>query len=288
MKTIQIGHRSVGPGHPTFVIAEIGINHNGNIETAKQLITAAKEAGCDAVKFQKRTIETVYTPEELAKPRENPFGPTNGDLKRGLEFSRQAYDEIDACCQGLGLLWFASPWDEGSVDFLESFGVPCHKVAAASLTDVGLLKKIKAAGKPVILSTGMSSADEIDKAVQLLGTDHLLLMHCVSLYPASVDKINLLAMKTLMGLYDAPVGYSGHEMDTLLSAAAVAMGACAVERHFTLDRGLWGSDQKASLEPDEMRTMVQNIRTIEKALGKPELRCLEEEIPVKNKLRRFL
>ncbi|GHV23681.1 sialic acid synthase [Planctomycetales bacterium] len=287
MRTLSIAGQPIGNGNKTLIVAEIGINHNGDVAIAKKLIAAAKEAGCDAVKFQKRTIEIVYTPEELAKPRENPFGPTNGDLKRGLEFGENEYCEIDRFCREQGLFWFASPWDEPSVDFLERLGVPCHKVAAASLTDSGLLRKIKATGKPVILSTGMSSAEEIDAAVKIFGTENLLILHCVSLYPAAADKVNLRAMQTLMKKYPAPVGYSGHELDVAISAAAVALGACMIERHFTLDRAMWGSDHKASIVPTEMQAMIDNIRLIEQALGAPEIHCLPEEEPVKAKLRRI-
>jgi N-acetylneuraminate synthase len=288
MNNVQIGRYAVGANQKTLVIAEIGINHNGDVEIAKNLIKAAKDTGCNAVKFQKRTVEAVYTSEELAKPRENPFGSTNGDLKRGLEFSYDKYKIIDDYCKEQELIWFASPWDEASVDFLEGFNVPCHKVAAASLTDSALLEKIKSTGKPVILSTGMSSAEEIDKAVTILGKEQLVILHCVSLYPAPPDKINLKAMMTLKETYNVPVGYSGHEQDTIISAAAVAMGACIVERHFTLDRNMWGSDHKASIEPGEMKTMIKNIRLVEKALGAPEIRCLPEEEPVKAKLRRII
>lgn len=283
---MKIGKYELGSGEATFVIAEIGINHNGDIEIAKKLIQAAKNAGCSAVKFQKRTVEIVYTEEELAKSRANPFGATNGDLKCGLELSREAYEEIDRYCKALDILWFASPWDEQSVDFLESFNVPCYKIAAASLTDAGLLKKIRATGKPVLLSTGMSELEEIDKAVALLDKSNLLLLHCVSLYPAPPEKINLRGMTTLAQRYNLPVGYSGHEQDTVISAAAVARGAVAVERHFTLDREMWGSDHKASINPQEMAELVRHIRLVEKALGTAELRCLPEETPVKKKLRR--
>jgi N-acetylneuraminate synthase len=282
---ITIGDYCIGDGR-TFIIAEIGINHNGDIELAKQMIAAAKEAGCDAVKFQKRTVDIVYTPEELAKPRENPFGSTNGDLKRGLEFGADEYAQIDAYCKEEGILWFASAWDEASLDFLEEFSVPCHKVAAASLTDAGLLKKIRTTGKPVILSTGMSSNEEIEGAVSLLNRDKLILLQCTSLYPPNPNQINLRAMRTLRELYGVPVGYSGHEQDTLISTAAVAMGACVVERHFTLSREMWGSDQKASIEPVEMQELVSNIRVIEEALGSSALCCLPDEIPNKEKLRR--
>jgi N-acetylneuraminate synthase len=286
MNEIQLGKHVFGKDKKTFVIAEIGINHNGDIKIAKELISAAKTAGCDAVKFQKRTIEVVYTREELAKPRENPFGPTNGDLKKGLEFGFEQYTEIDTFCKQEGIMWFASPWDEASVDFLEQFNVPCYKIAAASITDSGLLEKIKGCGKPVLMSTGMSREEEIDRAVKILGAEQLVLFHCVSLYPAPPDKINLLALQTLKTRYNVPVGYSGHELDVLISACAVAMGACAVERHFTLNRKMWGSDHKASIEPDEMKTVIENIRLVEQATGTPEIRCLPDEIPVRDKLRR--
>jgi len=283
---MKIGKYEIGGANPTFVIAEIGINHNGNVDLAKELIAAAKKAGCDAVKFQKRTVEVVYTPEELAMPRENPFGPTNGDLKRGLELSMEAYEEIDRFCRERDILWFASPWDEGSVDFLERFNVLVHKIAAASLTDAGLLKKIKATGKPVVLSTGMSEMNEIDAAVKLLDKGNLILMHCVSQYPAKAENINLRAMNTLADRYGTLVGYSGHELDTVLSAVAVGMGARVIERHFTLDRDMWGSDHKASIIPVEMETLVKNIRLVEQALGSPEIRRLPVEVPVMEKLRR--
>ena len=283
---MKIGKHEISSGNPTFIIAEIGINHNGDLDLAKKLITAAKQAGCDTVKFQKRTIEVVYSSEELAAPRDNPFGPTNGHLKRGLEFSLEAYQEIDRFCKEQDILWSASPWDEESVDFLERFSVPFYKVAAPSLTDASLLKKIRSMGKPVILSTGMSEIYEIDKAVQYMDKDNLLIMHCVSQYPATPENINLRAMQTLRERYCVPVGYSGHELDVFISAVAVGMGACAVERHFTLDRKMWGSDHKASIEPDEMKNMIDNIRFVEQALGDPMPRCLPVEEPVKAKLRR--
>ena len=283
---MRIGKYELGNGNPTFIIAEIGINHNGDLSIAKELIKAAFDAGCNAVKFQKRTVDVVYTAQELSKPRESPFGTTNGDLKRGLEFSREAYTEINNFCKELDLVWFASPWDELSVDFLESFDVPCHKVAAASLTDAGLLKRVRKTGKPVLLSTGMSTIYEIDKAVALLDKSNLILFHCVSLYPPPPEKINLRLIQMLMERYSVPVGYSGHELDTVISAVSVGMGSVAVERHFTLDRKMWGSDHKASINPVEMKELVSNIRLIEQALGTPEKRCLPEEVPIKEKLRR--
>ena len=283
---MKIGKYEIGNGNPAFIMAELGINHNGDLDLAKKLIAEAKQAGCDTVKFQKRTIEIVYTEQELAAPRENPFGPTNGHLKRGLEFSLEAYQEIDRFCKEQGIMWSASPWDEESVDFLKRFDVPYYKIAAASLTDSGLLKKIRSTGKPVIMSTGMSELSEIDKAVQYLDKNNLLIMRCVSQYPATPENIHLRAMQTLRERYGVPVGYSGHELDTVISAAAVGMGACAVERHFTLDRKMWGSDHKASIEPEEMKEMVKNIRLVELALGDATPRCLPVEEPVKAKLRR--
>jgi N-acetylneuraminate synthase len=228
----------------------------------------------------------VYTPEELAVSRESPFGKTNGDLKRGLEFSLEAYKEIDRFCKEHEILWSASPWDEASVDFLASFNVPFYKIAAASLTDAGLLRKINAMGKPILLSIGMSELDEIDKAVALLDKKNLIIMHCVSQYPAEPENINLKVIHTLKERYGTLVGYSGHELDTVISVAAAAMGACVVERHFTLDRAMWGSDHKASIEPEEMATMVKSIRLLERSLGNPIPHCLPVEVPVKTKLRR--
>jgi len=283
---MKLGNFIVGEGNPVFIIAEIGINHNGDIKIAKDLINAAKEAGCNAVKFQKRTVNVVYTKEELANPRENPFGTTNGDLKHGLELSHDDYAEINNYCKELDIVWFASPWDEQSVDFLEELNVPCYKIAAAGLTDAGLLKRIKETKKPVLMSTGMSNIDEIDKAVAILDKSNLLLFHCTSLYPPPPDKINLNAIHTLAERYGVPVGYSGHEFDTLISSVAVGIGAVAVERHFTLDREMWGSDHKASINPAEMTELVNNIRTVEQAMGSRDIYCLPEEEPIKQKLRR--
>ena len=250
MGNIRVGNKAIGDDQPCFIIAEIGINHNGDIDLAKRLISVAVAAGCDAVKFQKRTVEVVYTAEELAKPRENPFGPTNGDLKYGLEFEQEEYEEIDAFCKSVKMSWFASPWDEGSVDFLEQFAVPVYKIASASLTDDNLLRHIRKTGKPVILSTGMSTYAEIDHAVEVLGKEDLILMHATSTYPANYDELNLRAIPTMAERYGVPVGYSGHETGIPTSVCAAALGACCVERHITMDRASWGSDQAASLEPN--------------------------------------
>jgi N-acetylneuraminate synthase len=268
------------------VIAEIGINHNGDLRLAKQLIDVAVAAGCGAVKFQKRTVDVVYSADELARPRESPFGTTNGELKRALEFGRDQYAEIDAHCRARGIAWFASPWDEASVDFLETFGVPCHKVASASLTDDGLLRRMRATGKPVILSTGMSTMAQIDHAVEVLGRERLVILHATSTYPAKYEELNLRVIPVLAQRFGVPVGYSGHETGIASSVAAVAMGACVVERHLTLDRAMWGSDQAASLEPNGITRLMRDIRLVETAMGDGEKRLLDAEVPIMKKLRR--
>ena len=283
---VAIGETAVGPGNPCFVVAEIGINHNGDLGLAKQLIDVAVNAGCDAVKFQKRTIEVVYSPEELARPRENPFGETNGDLKRGLEFSKDQYGEIAAYCEQREIIWFASPWDEASVDFLESFAVPCHKVASASLTDDNLLRHMRSTGKPIILSTGMSTMEQVDHAVDVLGLEQLVILHATSTYPAKYDELNLRVIPVLAERFGVPVGYSGHETGIASSVAAVAMGACMVERHLTLDRAMWGSDQAASLEPSGMTRLMRDIRLVEKSFGDGQKRLFDDEVPIMQKLRR--
>ncbi|MGA2920729.1 MAG: N-acetylneuraminate synthase family protein [Candidatus Sulfotelmatobacter sp.] len=286
MSAIRIGNRLVGDDQPCFIVAEIGINHNGDVDLAKRLISVALAAGCDAIKFQKRTVDVVYTQEELAKPRENPFGPTNGDLKYGLEFEREEYEEINAFCKSVKMLWFASPWDEASVDFLERFRTPVYKIASASLTDDRLLRHIRATGKPIILSTGMSTYAEIDHAVEVLGKEDLVLMHATSTYPATYDELNLRAIPAMAERYGVPVGYSGHETGIPTSVCAAALGACCVERHITTDRSMWGSDHAASLEPNGISRLVRDIRLWEQAKGDGIKRVYEREVPVIKKLRR--
>jgi N-acetylneuraminate synthase len=286
MAVIRVGNRLVGDEQPCFVVAEIGINHNGDIDLAKRLISVAVAAGCDAVKFQKRTVHVVYSPEELAKPRENPFGPTNGDLKYALEFEQEEYEEIDHFCRSVKMPWFASPWDEESVDFLEQFRPPAYKVASACLTDDHLLRQMRATGRPIILSTGMSTYAEIDHAVQVLGKEDLILMHATSTYPANYDELNLRAIPTMRARYEVPVGYSGHETGIPSSVCAVALGACCVERHITLDRAMWGSDQAASLEPNGITRLVRDIRLWEQSKGDGVKRVYEREMPIIKKLRR--
>ena len=283
---VQICGTTIGQGTACYVVAEIGINHNGDIRIAKQLIDVAAAAGCSAVKFQKRTVDVVYTAMELARVRESPFGNTNGDLKRGLEFGKDQYREIDTHCKLKGMVWFASPWDEASVDFLEEFDVACHKIASASLTDDRLLRHVRATGKPVILSTGMSTMAQIDHAVDILGRDDLIILHATSTYPARYDELNLRVIPTLAQRFEVPVGYSGHETGIASSVAAVALGAAMVERHLTLDRAMWGSDQAASLEPNGMHRLLRDIRLVETSFGDGQKRLLEREVPIMEKLRR--
>jgi N-acetylneuraminate synthase len=286
MAEVKIGNTLIGDGHPCYIVAEIGINHNGSVAIAKQLIDLASAAGCNAVKFQKRTIDVVYTPEELAKPRESPFGETNGDLKRGLEFGLPQYREIDQYCRHEELAWFASCWDEASVDFIHQFNPPCYKIASASLTDDNLLRYIRGKGKPILLATGMSTLEEVDRAVEVLGTKDLIILHAVSTYPALYEQLNLLVIPELKKRYGVPIGYSGHETGLPSSVAAVALGACVVERHITLDRSLWGSDQAASLGPNGVIRLIRDIRLIEVSMGSPVKRVLDEEKPIIKKLRR--
>lgn len=285
-KTVKIGKKLVGDGQPCYIVAEIGINHNGSLDIAKQLIDVAVESGCDAVKFQKRTVETVYTPEELARPRESPFGPTNGDLKRGLEFGYKEYREIDRYCEQKRIHWFASCWDEESVNFIEKFDPPCFKVASACLTDDSLLSHHRKYGRPILLSTGMSEIKQIEHAVQVLGKEQLILLHCTSTYPSKPEELNLRTILTLKEKFGVPVGYSGHEVGLPTSFAAAVLGACVIERHITLDRAMWGSDQAASVEPQGIKRLVRDIRELDLALGDGVKRVYDSEIPIMEKLRR--
>lgn len=285
-KEVLIGDRAVGEGQPCYIIGEIGINHNGSVDIAKKLIDLATDTQADAVKFQKRTVEIVYSQEELDRLRESPFGTTNRDLKMALELGLEQYREIDQYAREKGIVWFASPWDEDSVDFLEEFNVPVYKVASASLTDHGLLRYIRATGKPVILSTGMSTMAEIEAAVKILDEDKLILLHCLSTYPSVDSEINLAVINTLRDTFNVPVGYSGHEHGVSLSVASVVMGASVVERHISLDRTMWGSDQAASLEPRGFELLVRDIRRFEVARGDGVKSVLDSEVPIRTKLRR--
>jgi len=318
MVKIEIGGCAIGSGEPTFIIAEVGINHNGSVELAKRLIDLAVANGCQAVKFQKRTIGTIYTTEELARPHsfdqsfithamkrsarygydvlpkeaqerlaKNPEATVNSDLRHAREFNEPEYREIDQYCREKGIMWTASPWDESSVAFLEAFDVPFYKIGSASLTDSGLLKKIKKTGKPVILSTGMSTLEQIYKALEFLEGSPIALLHCVSTYPAKDEELNLRTIETLRKEFPTiPIGYSGHENGATLAVCAVALGACIIERHITLDRTMPGTDQAASLEPFRLELMVGNIRRLERALGDGVKRVLPTEEPHIKRLRR--
>lgn len=286
-RSVTIGDKVVGRGHPTYVIAEIGLNHNGDVNIAKQLIDIAAEAGCDAVKFQKRTPEICVPPEQRLIERETPWGRmTYMDYRYRVEFENEEYAEIDNYCSKRGVHWFASPWDVPSVQFLATFDVVTYKVASASLTDHELLRAMRDTGKPIILSTGMSTIEEIDKAVEVVGTDDLILLHATSTYPMPPHEANLRTITTLSERYGVPVGYSGHERGLQISLAAVALGAVAVERHITLDRTMWGSDQAASLEPEGLRHLVRDIRILQDALGDGVKRVFESELAPRARLRR--
>ncbi len=286
-KAIKIGNRWVGEGYPTFLIAEIGINHNGDLGIAKRLIDVAVMAGCDAVKFQKRNPEKAVPPDYQNVIRETPWGLMSYlDYRRKVEFGYQEYQAIDNYAREKNILWFASCWDEDSVDFIEQFSPPCYKIASASLTDVSLLRKVRNKGRPVILSTGMSTMDEIKKAVDILGQDNLLIAHSTSTYPCPPEELNLRVIQALKAQFDCPVGYSGHEVGLQTTYAAVTLGAAFIERHITLDRAMWGSDQAASVEPWGLMRLVRDIRVIEKALGDGQKRVYESEMKARQKLRR--
>ncbi len=288
MAEVTIGNRKVGDGHPVFVIAEIGINHNGSIEVAKKLIEGAAHAGCDAVKFQKRTPELCVPKDQRDIERDTPWGRMKYiDYRYKVEFERDEYLEIDRYSKEKGILWFASCWDEESVDFMEQFEPPCYKAASASLTDLPLLKKTASTGRPLIISTGMSTMDEVEKTVNEVGTANLLIAHTNSTYPSPVNELNLRMIMSLKGLYPTvPIGYSGHEVGLSTTWAAVALGATFVERHVTLDRSMWGSDQAASVELSGMARLVSNIRDIENALGDGVKRVYDGEAAARKKLRR--
>jgi|TARA_R110000824_G_scaffold54535_6_gene150479 N-acetylneuraminate synthase len=272
----------------TFVIAEIGINHNGSVSIAKQLIDIAKSAGCNAIKLQKRTIDEVYSLEELDKDRDSPWGTTNRAQKEGLEFCKEEYDAIDRYCKEEDIEWFASAWDLNSQKFLQQYNCRYNKVASALLTHKELLTEIAREGKKTFISTGMSTLEEIDSAIKIFQDADCPyeLMHCNSTYPMKVENANLSVMKLLKDRYQCDVGYSGHETGIVVSVAAVAMGATSVERHITLDRSMYGSDQAASLEPEGLRRLVKYIDTVEQSVGEPKKLVTQQEEEIKGKLRR--
>lgn len=270
MREISIrGGRKIGDGHPVYVIAEIGINHNGEMDITKKLIDEAHRAGCSAVKFQKRTPEICVPKDQWDKERDTPWGKMSYiNYKHRMEFGESEYAEIDAYCKNLGLDWFASCWDQPSVDFIEKFDPVMYKMASASLTDIPLLQKVKSTGKPMILSTGMSTIAEIEAAINALGLDNILIAHSTSAYPCKPEELNLRMITSLREMYpNNPIGYSGHETGLATTEATIPLGANFIERHFTLDRAMWGTDHAASVEPEGFKRLVRNIREIEIALG---------------------
>lgn len=285
---IEIAGRKIGPGQPCYVIAELGINHNGHLPTVLDLMTKAKDAGADAVKFQKRTVELCYSQAELDTPRESPWGTTTRQQKNGLELSVGDYDEINRYAQYLGLHWFASCWDATAVDVISQFEPPAYKLHSAAITDKSLIERICQEQVPILVSTGMSTMHEIRRAVNLIQSHGvpLALLHCTSTYPSKTEELNLWCIESLQAGFSVPVGYSGHEVGLQTTVAAVALGACIVERHMTLDRSMYGSDQAASVEPHGFAEMVRDIRVVEAAMGDGRKRVYESEMPVMKKLRK--
>jgi N-acetylneuraminate synthase len=286
--SLQIGSKMVGVGAPVFVIAEIGINHNGSLELAKRLVDGAVLAGADAVKFQKRTPEKCVPKDQWHLERETPWGRMKYiDYRRRVEFGARDYAEIDRHCRERGMLWFASCWDEDAVDFIEQFEPPCYKAASACLTDLPLLEKMRSTGRPLIISTGMSTSEEILTAVTAVGRGNLLIAHSTSSYPCPPQHLNLKMIETLRADFpECPIGYSGHEVGLAPTWAAVSLGATFVERHITLDRAMWGSDQAASVEIGGLMRLVSNIRDIERSLGDGVKRVYDDELAARKKLRR--
>lgn len=289
-RTVRLGNRLVGDDQPVFIIAEIGINHNGSLDSAKAMIDSAVKAGCDAVKFQKRTPELCVPLDQWHIERDTPWGRmTYIDYRRKVEFGVEEYTGIDRYCQERNILWTASCWDVEAVDFMEQFNPPFYKAASASLTDIELLTKMRETGRPLIISTGMSTFEEIVDAVDAVGIKNLLIAHATSTYPCKLDELNLRFINTLQKLFPTvPIGYSGHETGLAPTWAAVSLGACFVERHITLDRAMWGTDQAASIEPGGLERLVENIRDIERSLGDGIKRRYDSEIPVMKKLRKVI
>ena len=273
-----------------FIIAEIGINHNGDMSMCKELIDIAVDAGCDAVKFQKRDIDQVYTQEFLGSHRESPWGTTQREQKAGLEFGKVQFGEIDQYCKGKGIEWFASAWDTNSQQFLRQFDCNYNKIASAMIVHEDLLKMVAEEKKHTFISTGMSTYDDIEKAMEIFKKAGcpFELMHAVSTYPMKDEDANLKMIRTLRDRYQVNIGYSGHEVGLAVSYAAAALGITSLERHITLDRAMYGSDQSASIEPSGLRQLVGAVRKIEKAMGDGEKRVLEAEVPIARKLREHL
>ncbi len=287
IREVNIGDRRVGDGHPAYIVAEIGVNHNGSVDTAKKLMFEAYRNGVDAVKFQKRTPELCVPRDQWEIMRETPWGYISYiEYRRKMEFQHEDYQEIDRYSKELGIPWFASVWDEPSVAFLEAFDPICYKVPSASLTDHALLSCLRETGRPVILSTGMSTIEQIRTAVSELAIEKLVITHATSTYPCDPTELNLKVIEELRSAFPCPVGYSGHEVGLITSVVAVALGACLVERHITLDRAMWGSDQAASVEPQGFERLVKYIRVTEKSLGDGVKRVYDSELPSMKRLRR--
>ncbi len=287
-REVKVGSRFIGDGHPVFVVGEIGINHNGDVGIAKKIIAGAKHAGCDAVKFQKRTPEICTPKDQWNIERDTPWGRmTYIDYRHKVEFGEKEYSEIDKYCKEIGMIWFSSCWDEDAVDFIEKFNPPLYKTASAALTDFSLLEKHKKLNKPIMMSTGMSTIEQIEKAISFMDKNNLMIAHATSAYPCKNEELNLRMIETLNQKYpDIPIGYSGHEVGLAPTWAAVALGACFVERHITLDRAMWGTDQAASVEIGGMERLVSSIRDIEKSLGDGIKKVYDSELGQIKKLRR--
>ena len=273
----------------TFFIAEIGINHNGDINNALRLIESAKLAGCDAVKFQKRTPELAIPKKQWDVIRDTPWGKIRYlDYKKKIEFGLKEFKIIDKFCKKIGIIWTASCWDIPSIDFIEKFRVKFHKLPSACLTDLSLLKKLKKTNKPIIISTGMSTEKQIQKAVDILSQKNLAILHCNSSYPAQNNELNLRYIERLKSKFKKSIiGYSGHEMNLSSSVAAVVLGAKIIERHITLDKTMWGTDQQASIEPLGFARLIKDVKTVEDSLGKPIKIVYPSEIKVMKKLRKY-
>jgi len=287
MRTLIFGNRMIGDGFPAYVVAEIGINHNGSLDIAKRLIDAAAKAKCDAVKFQKRTPELCVPAHQRDQRRSTPWGEMSYlEYRRRMEFGIEEYEQLVEHCRSRSIDWLTSCWDESAVDFIECFDPIGYKIPSASLTDVALLKRVRQTGRPLILSTGMSTMCQIEAAVSLLGTENLLITHATSTYPCPLTELNLRMVQTIRDRFDCPVGYSGHEVGLATTLAAVCLGASLIERHITLDRAMWGTDQAASVEPHGLERLVQYIRDVESARGDGVKTVYESERAVMNKLRR--
>ncbi|MBK6505763.1 MAG: N-acetylneuraminate synthase family protein [Ignavibacteria bacterium] len=290
MATVSIGKRMIGDGEPVYIIAEIGINHNGSLKKAMKLVKSARNAGCDCVKFQKRTPELCVPKDQWNIERDTPWGRMSYiEYRHKVELSVSDYEQIDEYCRKKGIDWTASCWDEESVDFINAFDVPFYKAASASLTDIPLLRKKRSTGKPLMISTGMSTEEEIVNAVELIGRENLMIAHSTSTYPCKPEELNLRMISTLKKMFpEMPIGYSGHETGLSPTLAAVALGATFVERHITLDRAMWGTDQAASVEVSGFRRLVENIRDVEDSLGDGVKKVYDSELGPRQKLRRVI